>query len=351
MPMTSKKKTRRIGQLAPVVRALIEYRKARGIQLEDPVFLDAGLSKVTVERLESGQNQPNLDTLERYAAAVGFSLSLRSKQESGDNLELRLQRTRVLTMFNHAGGVGKTSLTRDMGYLLYQMGFRVLLIDLDGQANLTAWMGIPRPVLDSQTAYPTIVSDDLDPRLPTPMNAYGVDIIPSNLHLATVDGVGIIGRLRRLQLAIRKLTEYDFVLIDAGPSLANLSSIALTAADELIVPMPVSAKGLEAIPGVLQAMERIKLEMNPNLKIGMFVLTQFDAKTLVDQAMLEQIQELCRTVAAVSEPLSTYAIYRESIAANKPIPLMAEKHKAIEQLRSVAAQLLVALGIGERSAV
>jgi chromosome partitioning protein len=212
-------------------------------------------------------------------------------------------------------------------------------------------MGLPRPILDSQTAFYTITSDDLDPRLPEPMKAHGIDIIPSNLHMATIDGVGIIGRLRRLQIAIRKLTEYDFVLIDAGPSLANLSSIALTAADELIVPMPVSAKGLEALPGVLQAMERMKLEMNSALKIGMFILTQFDGKTAVDQAMLQQISELCSTVAPVSEPLGDYTIYREAIAMKLPIPLTQAKHKAIEQLQAVAAKLLVALDVSNRGDV
>jgi chromosome partitioning protein len=346
--MATRTKTPKSSRLSPVVRALVEYRKARGIELDDPVFQTFGLTKATVERLESGQNQPNLDTLERYAAAVGFTLSLRSKQESSASLELRLNKTRVLTMFNHAGGVGKTSLTRDLGFLLHEMGFRILLIDLDGQANLSAWMGLPRPILDSQTSFHTITSDDLDPRLPTPQKAHGIDIIPSNLHMATIDGVGIVGRLRRLQLAIRKLTEYDFVLIDAGPSLANLSSIALTAADELIVPMPVSAKGLEALPGVLQAMERMKLEMNPTLKIGMFILTQFDAKTAVDQAMFQQISELCSTVAPVSDPLGDYTIYREAIAMQKPIPLVQTKHKAIEQLQAVAAQLLVALDVSNR---
>jgi chromosome partitioning protein len=343
-------RVRRSGQVSPVVRALIEYRKARSISLEDAVFSQAGLSRGTLERLESGQNQPNLDTLERYASAVGFTLSLRSVTESPESLELRLKKTRILAMFNHAGGVGKTSLTRDIGYLLQEMGFRVLLVDLDGQANLSAWMGLERPIANDRTAYGTIAGEDLDPRLPEPVSAYGVDIIPSNLHLATIDGVGVIGRLRRLQIALRKLTHYDFVILDAGPSLANLSSIALTAADELIVPMPVSAKGLEALPGVLQAMERIKMEMNPTLKIGMFILTQFDAKTAVDQAMLQQIQELCSGVAAVSDPLGDYTVYREAIVMCKPVPAMPGRSKATEQLRLVAAQLLVALNIADRSA-
>jgi ribosome-binding protein aMBF1 (putative translation factor) len=99
-------------KVSPVVRALTEFRRAKGLERDDTRFTEVGLNEITLERLESGYNQPNLDTLERYAQAMGFSLALRRTSEEDtaqSGLQLKLPKMRVLAMFNHAGGVGKTS--------------------------------------------------------------------------------------------------------------------------------------------------------------------------------------------------------------------------------------------------
>lgn len=340
---------RRRGKVAPLIRALREFRLARGIEPSDPAFKRVGLNVPSIERIESGQNQPNLDTLERYAEAVGFDLAVRERieDEGVTNLQLALPQAKIIALFNHAGGVGKTSLTRDVGYMLHLLGFRVLLIDMDPQTNLTSWLKVPRPVRDEQTVALTINGPDVEPKLPKPFRLYGLDVIASNLELANLDGISIIGRTRRLNHALRQLKTYDFVLLDSGPSLANLSYIALASADVLIVPMPVAEKGIEALPGVVRQMERAKMEFNPNLKIAAFILTQFDQKTTIDQVKLEEIREICSPIAPVLGPLNDYAIYREATSLGEPVPHYATEHKATEQLRQVTAQLLVALGVGQ----
>src|SRR5690554_1012314 len=97
----------------------------------------------------------------------------------------------VISVFNHAGGVAKTSTVRDIGYVLSDLGYRVLLIDLDPQANLTNWLGIDDDIDLSETVYPAIIPDsaDADPTelvLPEPRSVHGMDIIPATLRLASL---------------------------------------------------------------------------------------------------------------------------------------------------------------------
>jgi chromosome partitioning protein len=357
----SKAVGRKQGQVSPVVRALCEFRRARGFDLDDPIFSAAGLTELTLERLESGVHQPNLDTLERYAEAIGFSLALRRTvgESTGDaTLQLQLPRMRVLAMFNHAGGVGKTSLTRDLGHSLGQLGFRVLVIDLDPQANLTSWLGIPRPVADDRTVYYTIVGDEREARLPQPITVHGIDVIPGNLGLHRIDRGGVSGRRRRLERAIRRLGQpeassgdgqrrYDFVLLDLSPSLTNMTELALVAADHLVVPIPPTDKGIESLPGIIEALENARDDANPNLSIAMFVITQFNQNTAIDQAMIEQLRQHANAIAPVAGPLHALTVYREAIAAAQPINVYAPNHRAVEEIRRVTVELLSVINADE----
>jgi chromosome partitioning protein len=339
-------KPEKVGKLSPLMRALIEYRKARGIETSDAVFQKVGFNEMTLYRTERGLTQPTLETLERYASAIGFELALRPKSSQG--LQLRLPKTRVLTMFNHAGGVGKTSLTRDIGYTLAELGFQVLLIDLDPQANLTAWLGVQRPIQDSQTVLEVILGENREPSLPEPIAAHKLHIIPSNLNLSRVDRFPVQGRFRRLGRAIRQLTQYDFVLIDPNPALTNLTMIALAAADQLIVPLPANTKGEEAIPGIVEALESVKEETNEGLGIGAFVITQYDAKTTVDKVAVEHIKGLVSPIAPVIGPLHNYAIYREAQMLASPVGVVDAQHKASEQISRLTAELLAELQVTAR---
>ena len=343
-------------KVSPVVRALTEFRRAKGLERDDTRFTEVGLNEITLERLESGYNQPNLDTLERYAQAMGFSLALRRTAEEDTaqaGLQLKLPKMRVLAMFNHAGGVGKTSLTRDLAYALGVLGFRVLVIDLDPQSNLSSWLGVPRPIRDEQTVYATITGEERDATLPEPVQVHGIDVIPSNLGLHRIDRGSTSGRRRRLERAIRRLADenaspknasperrYDFVLLDLSPSLTNLTEMAMIAADSLVVPIPASDKGLEAIPGIIEALENARDDANPNLNVAMFVITQFNGQTAIDQAMVEQVRSQTSPIAPVAGPLGAFTIYREAMAANLPIARYQPSHKAVEQIQQVTAMLL-----------
>jgi chromosome partitioning protein len=257
---------------------------------------------------------------------------------------------RSLVFFNHAGGVGKSSSVRDVGFSLADQGFRVLLIDADPQANLTEWLGVTDEVSLSQTIYPAVI-DEFDDRvelqLPSPLRVHGLDLIPSQLDLARLDVmlVGTFNGLVRLRNAVRKLENYDFVLIDPPPSLGQLSALSVIAADHVVVPVPTNSKGLRGIATVINMVKRYR-ELSPKLKVSFFLLTQFDERTRHDRESIKAIHNQLAGVAPVSSPLhSRPAVYKDAQLAGKPISVYKHGDVADREVRTVSSELLEALGV------
>lgn len=182
--------------------------------------------------------------------------------------------TQVILTFIHAGGAAKTSTTRDLGAELARRGKRVLLIDLDAQANLTDWLGVEE-VQPQQTVQATL---EQKAELPAPLHVHGMDIIPSHLDLVQTEAMlpGLHNPEGRLRLAIDKLRatgEYDFIFLDAPPSLGKITANGANAADWLLIPLPATRKGLDALRGLRGAIE-MYTESNPSLQVAMYLITQ-----------------------------------------------------------------------------
>lgn len=256
----------------------------------------------------------------------------------------------VISVFNHAGGVAKTSTVRDIGYVLADLGHKVLLIDLDPQANLTNWLGIDDDIELSETVYPAIIpgSDEeaAELQLPAPRSVHGLDIIPATLRLASLEReiISIVMGVMRLREAVRKLSGYDYVLIDSPPSLGQLSALAVVAADRVIVPVPTNRKGLDGVPTVIRMVREYR-SAAPNLKIALFVLTQHDRRTRHDRDSLEVIKSEFPSIAPVSTPLNSRpAVYNDTQLRGLPVPLHAPGSEADIEIRQVTDELLAALG-------
>lgn len=258
----------------------------------------------------------------------------------------------VISVFNHAGGVAKTSTVRDLGYVLGAKGYKVLLIDLDPQANLTRWLGVDDDIELEETAYPAIMpgSDEdgsAERQLPEPRHVHGIDLIPASLGLAVLEReiISVFMGIVRLREAVRKLSGYDFVLIDSPPSLGQLSALAVVAADRVVVPVPTNRKGLDGIPTVIRMVREYR-KAAPNLKIAMFVLTQHDRRTRHDRDSLEVIRSELPTVAAVSSPLNSRpAIYSDTQVSGLPVPLYTPGSESDLEIRKVTEELLDALEV------
>ncbi len=259
----------------------------------------------------------------------------------------------VVTFFNHAGGVGKSSTARDVAYLLGERGLSVLLIDADPQANLTEWLGITEDIPLEKTIYPGLIdeggleiADDLS--LPAPTRVHGIDFIPSTLELAAAEQrlVGEVDGIRRLGEAVRKLKGYDFVLIDPSPSLGMLSSCCTVAADYVVVPLPPNSKGRKGLPTILTTIKRFR-RVNPKLRLLMAVVTNRE-NTRQDREMLALYREKLEPVMPLSSPLAHRpAVFRNAEHAGQPIPLFEPGGEADKEIRVVVEELLAALATGK----
>lgn len=245
------------------------------------------------------------------------------------------------TFFNHAGGAGKTSLTLNAGYELACSGLRVLLIDLDPQANLTTWLGIDDAELQ-ETVYPVATEAR---GLPQPREVFGLHVIPSRVDLALAEAImpGRIGAelfLRRALVAVED--HYDVVLIDSPPSVGKLAALGALASDMLFVPIPTRVKGVNALPGLSEVMTMYH-GLRPELRVALYIPTLFDARRGHDRDMLEQIRA---HLSPVAEPLpQREAIYLDSALAGQPVGLYAPGSPVADDLRQATVSIARALGV------
>lgn len=149
--------------------------------------------------------------------------------------------TRIIAVFNQAGGVAKTSVTQNLGYHLAQRKHRVLLIDIDPQASLTTFMGLEPDDLE-QSLYDALTGEE---PLYIIKGLMRMDLAPTNLKLSAAEMELVNADLRemRLKTAIEPVQDnYDFILIDCPPSLGLLSYISLVAASHVLVPIETEFK-------------------------------------------------------------------------------------------------------------
>lgn len=242
----------------------------------------------------------------------------------------------TLTFFNHAGGAAKTSLALNTGHALAVAGLRVLLIDLDPQANLSTWLGHGL-VPDEQTAFGVAVSGEAG--LPEPLRAHGLDLIPSNLHMALSEGQMMAqeGATLNLRYALEAVQgRYDLVLVDSPPSLGKLAVLAALAADQLVVPVPTRAKGLSGLPGVLAALGTYR-RLRPELRVGLFVPTLYDGRNSHDREVLAALRAQLHPLA---QPLNYRpATWNDSAGAGEPIGVFAPNSPAAGEVRTLAQEI------------
>ncbi|MCA8978306.1 MAG: ParA family protein [Planctomycetes bacterium] len=200
-----------------------------------------------------------------------------------------------IAVINQKGGVGKTTTTVNLGAALARTGFRVLLLDLDPQANLTVHVD-KRPDLESNTMTNLLVEDaqiaDLILETATP----GLFMVPSDSSLAGVEQVlaNRIGRetiLREALDAFPQADAFDFVLFDCPPSLGVLSANVLVAADKVVIPMQAQFLSLQGMAKLLEVIQLVQKRLNPALQIACVLPCMVDARTNLSAEVLREIEE------------------------------------------------------------
>lgn len=198
---------------------------------------------------------------------------------------------KIIAVLNHKGGVGKTTTTINLAAALQQKKKRVLLIDMDGQANLTESCG--PSIEEERTVYGAMKGE-------YPLTVFelnnGLSVVPSCLDLSAAESelINEPGRELILKGLIAKLLEtrkFDYILIDCPPSLGLLTLNALTSADFLIIPVQAQFLAMRGMAKITNVVEIVKTRLNPNLNIGGIVITQFDKRKTLNKSVAELINE------------------------------------------------------------
>jgi chromosome partitioning protein len=187
----------------------------------------------------------------------------------------------IVAMANQKGGVGKTTTAVNLGAALAAMGKRVLLIDLDPQANATSHLGYRRDEVE-HSIYNVLIGRKLIPEVTVHTTRLNLDLLPAIRELAgaEVEMVNMLAREQLLKRALHKVKErYDFIMLDPPPSLGLLTVNALTAADGVIVPVQAEYLALEGLSQLINTLTLVKEHLNPDLDILGMLLTMYDART------------------------------------------------------------------------
>lgn len=246
--------------------------------------------------------------------------------------------SRIIALFNHSGGVGKTTLTMNLGYHLAQRHHRVLLVDMDPQASLTTFMGLD-PVDLTKTVYSAVVGEE---PLPIHSKIHGVDIAPSNINLsaAELELVSVLMREMRLKEAMSPVADdYDFILIDCPPSLGILSIISLVAATHVLVPIQTQFKAFQGTDLLLNTVAGLRSKANRKLALAGFIPTMYDGRTAQESRTFKAILDQLSPLATVYEPVPRSIAFADASEARLPLAMSKRKHPAVAVMEKIASGL------------
>ena len=197
---------------------------------------------------------------------------------------------RVIAFVNQKGGVGKTTACQNIGAGLSNCGFKCLLIDLDPQSSLSIGYGFTNIDAQDVTTYEILKGADINAAIKPKKD--NLDILPTDLRLsgAELELASIPGREMLLKEALEKLNDaYDYVLIDCGPSLNILTLMALTASNEVIIPLELQYYALNGLAMLQDTISLVKKRMNPGLEVGGLIATFYDSRRNLDKAIIEAV--------------------------------------------------------------
>ncbi len=238
----------------------------------------------------------SIDTPLAQAAQAAVNLKL------GDLEKLpNPKNTTVVTIANQKGGVGKTTTAVNMAAALAKHGLQVLVIDTDPQGNASTALNVDHRV-GTPDVYSVLVEEqDFSEVIQQVKDINNLFCAPATIDLAgaEIELVSLVAREYRLQRALNKYLEFhkekygkniDYVFIDCPPSLGLLTLNALVAASEVLIPIQTEYYALEGLGQLMNNVNLVTKQLNPNLKVSTIVLTMFDARTNLSQQVAEEVR-------------------------------------------------------------
>ena len=232
---------------------------------------------------------------------------------------------RVLAVANQKGGVGKTTTSVNLGAALAELGFRVLVIDLDPQGNATTGLGIDARNFEI-SMYDVLMRDSSLEDCVEPTSMKNLFVAPATIALAgaEIELVPAFSRELKLKRSIESvIDEFDYVLIDCPPSLGLITVNALAAADEVLVPIQCEYYALEGLSQLMRNVHLVASNLNPKLDISTIVLTMYDARTKLSDQVASEVRlhfgsKVCRNVIPRTVRLSEAPSFGQPITAFDP---------------------------------
>ncbi len=258
------------------------------------------------------------------AAAAGRSLPEQVR---------RPEATRVMVVANQKGGVGKTTSAVNIAAALAQQGLRILLVDLDPQGNASTALSVPHTE-GTPNAYDVLVeSVPITEVVVECEQVPGVFVVPATIDLAgaEIELVSLVARETRLRTALSRYLadedragrRVDYVFIDCPPSLGLLTVNALTAGEEMLIPIQCEYYALEGLTQLMRTLDQVRLHLNPDLRVGAIVLTMFDSRTRLASGVAAEVRrhfgaQVLRTAVPRSVRISEAPSYGQTVLTYDP---------------------------------
>lgn len=254
--------------------------------------------------------------------------------------------TRIISMVNQKGGVGKTTTTISLGAYLAQHNLRVLLVDLDPQSNATACLGVDHRQIKSGT-YETLIGETPAAENILRNPKLNLSLLPSAAGLAgaQVELVDMPGRERLLAEALAPLHDrYDYILVDCPPSLGILTVNGLVAAsDGVLIPVQCEYLALEGLSQLMSTIERVRRAFVPDLRVRGLLMTMFDGRTNLAQDVVDEVRR--HFSAKVFEAVIPRSVrLAEAPSHGLPISAYAPRSAGAIAYQALAEEILAADG-------
>ena len=273
----------------------------------------------------------------RYVPQKAGETTRPSNKTINRKSEIVNRMTRIHALVNQKGGVGKTTTVINLGAFLAYLGQRVLVVDIDPQANATSSLGVDKRAVQSST-YEALLSEDIPVSSILFNERLKLSLLPSSPSLAgaEIELVEESSREFRLRNALQTLNaKYDYILIDCPPSLGLLTVNGLVASrDGVLIPVQCEYLALEGLGLITQTIERVRSVLFPDLRVRGVILTMFDPRTNLSSDVVKEVNnhfpgQVFKSIVPRSIRLAEAPSYGLPISAYAPSSVGAKAYEAL----------------------